>query len=83
MARSGVTGITEAKLLAEDEEKAKAAEVCSWKAYVSANSATSAPSASVVSFSRTLPTMRDREIVERVRDATDLLALVGSAVKLR
>ncbi|MFN7957493.1 MAG: DNA primase [Holophagaceae bacterium] len=27
--------------------------------------------------------MRDREIVERVRDATDLLALVGSAVKLR
>lgn len=27
--------------------------------------------------------MRDREIVDRVRDATDLLALVGSAVKLR
>ncbi|HJW43974.1 MAG TPA: DNA primase [Geothrix sp.] len=27
--------------------------------------------------------MRDREIVERVRDATDLLALVGQAVKLR
>jgi DNA primase len=27
--------------------------------------------------------MRDREIVERVRDATDLLVLVGSAVKLR
>ncbi len=27
--------------------------------------------------------MRDREIVERVRDATDLLTLVGSAVKLR
>ena len=27
--------------------------------------------------------MRDRELVERVRDATDLLALVGSAVKLR
>ncbi len=27
--------------------------------------------------------MRDSEIVERVRDATDLLALVGSAVKLR
>lgn len=27
--------------------------------------------------------MRDREIVERVRDATDLLALVGEAVKLR
>ena len=27
--------------------------------------------------------MRDREIVERVRDATDLMALVGQAVKLR
>ncbi|MBI1751937.1 MAG: DNA primase [Acidobacteria bacterium] len=27
--------------------------------------------------------MRDREIVERVREATDLLALVGQAVKLR
>lgn len=27
--------------------------------------------------------MRDREIVERVRDATDLLVLVGQAVKLR
>jgi DNA primase len=27
--------------------------------------------------------MRDREIVERVRDATDLVALVSSAVKLR
>ena len=27
--------------------------------------------------------MRDRELVERVRDATDLLALVGQAVKLR
>lgn len=27
--------------------------------------------------------MRDREIVDRVRDATDLLALVGQAVKLR
>jgi DNA primase len=27
--------------------------------------------------------MKDREIVERVREATDLLALVGSAVKLR
>lgn len=27
--------------------------------------------------------MRDREIVERVRDATDLLTLVGQAVKLR
>lgn len=27
--------------------------------------------------------MKDREIVERVRDATDLLALVGQAVKLR
>ena len=27
--------------------------------------------------------MRDREIVDRVRDATDLLALVASAVKLR
>ncbi|WP_243286253.1 DNA primase [Geothrix terrae] len=27
--------------------------------------------------------MRDREIVERVRDATDLLALVGQAVRLR
>ncbi len=27
--------------------------------------------------------MRDRELVDRVRDATDLLTLVGSAVKLR
>jgi DNA primase len=34
-------------------------------------------------FSGNPSSMRDREIVERVRDATDLLALVGSAVKLR
>jgi DNA primase len=34
-------------------------------------------------FPESFETMRDREIVERVRDATDLLALVGQAVKLR
>ena len=49
-----------------------------------ASSATSAtPRERGFFFQESFETMRDREIVERVRDATDLLALVGQAVKLR